>query len=312
LKNIKIPNCPVCGSTISKVLYTDRNRRDGIDCSGTYVKCNNCKLIYLNERPEWETIAGYYSSTESKHTNTGIVNLAEVLTKSKVPFWKKILRKFISRPHSWPIKEVEKGTFNILDIGCGCGAKLLEFNQRGYDVWGLDVGIQSIQKCKELLPNGHFICGELQTAGLPKETFDYIRIDNALEHMPNCSEVIKECYQILKKGGKLIIYVPHGNSITMRILGKYSISSWIPFHLQLFTKKSIYKLLKDSGFDDIKTHYCTPSSWIILSIFQLFNKNSTSAIKINYPAWIDFVIYPFNYILDRLGISEELIAVGKK
>jgi len=104
----------------------------------------------------------------------------------------------------------------------------------------VDVGEDAIRLCKELLPQGHFIQGELQETGLPDGYFDYIRIDNALEHVPNPKEVIAECHRLLRGGG--MVYVPRGRSLSMRLMKGNSIFAWIPFHLQFFTRKSLRRL----------------------------------------------------------------------
>ena len=56
--------CPVCECGKHKLLFHDRNRRDNIDCSGVYVQCKECSLVYLRERPPWEEIVKFYSSMD--------------------------------------------------------------------------------------------------------------------------------------------------------------------------------------------------------------------------------------------------------
>ena len=198
--------CPVCGTSGHKTLFHDHNRRDNIDCSGTYVQCAECSLVYLRERPPWEEIVKFYSSMDEGLTaNAGQADAEELRRQAEkpVPKWKQILRKVRFRPHSWPLESVPQGSKRLLDLGCGSGAKLFEFAQRGYEVWGVDVGEDAIRLCKELLPQGHFIQKELQESGLPDGYFDYIRIDNALEHVPNPKEVIAECRRLLCEGASL-------------------------------------------------------------------------------------------------------------
>lgn len=199
-------DCPIDSSTSHTVLFSDRNRRDRLDCMGTYVQCSECSLVYLRERPPWEEIVKLYSTMDSDITaNAGQANVARLRRQVErpVPRWKQFLRKIRFRPHSWPLESVPQGSKRLLDLGCGSGAKLWEFAKRGYDVWGVDVGEDTIRLCKELLPQGHFIQGELQETDLPDGHFDYIRIDNALEHVPNLKKVISECRRLLCRGGSL-------------------------------------------------------------------------------------------------------------
>jgi SAM-dependent methyltransferase len=121
-------------------------------------------LIYLRERPEWEEIVKFYSLLDPDITaNAGQVDVRSIRGEAgkPLPKWKDLLRKVRFRPHSWPLEPMSQGIKRLLDLGCGSGAKLFEFAQRGYEVWGVDVGADAIRLCKELLPQGRFFQGEL-------------------------------------------------------------------------------------------------------------------------------------------------------
>lgn len=283
--NILVSSCPICGNKGHKVLFHDRNRRGDVDCFGTYIQCSECSAVYLRERPEWDRIVSFYHAHQRP--------------LEPVPGWKRFLRRFRFRPHSWPLESqrevIHYATKNILDVGCGAGKKLMEFYERGYKVWGIDVDANAIKICRKLMPRGCFVQGEIQDISLPK--FDYIRIDNTLEHIPNLREVITKCHDLLKNDGQLLIYVPHGRSLSMRCLKGKSVSSWIPFHLQLFTRKSIKHLLNNAGFKT-KVYGYYPDSWLPLSFTQ------------NYPAWLKLGLYPIGWVASKIGLAEELVGIG--
>jgi len=295
-------------------LFRDFNRRENINCSGTYAACNECSLIYLNDAPPWEDIVKLYSYLDqNQKINAGQINAAELReqTESSVPGWKKILRKIRFRPHSWPLEPVQQSGKSLLDLGCSNTAKLIEFAQRGYDVWGVDLSTEAIDDSRKLLPQGHFYEGELTDVNLPGDYFHYIRIDNVLEHVPNPKEVVRECYHLLAKGGQILIYAPHGRSLSMQLMKGNSISSWIPFHLQLFTRKSLTLLLKDAGFTNIKIYNYYPNSWLPLSIMQLVNKKQ-QIMELDCPSWLKIVCYPIGWLTAIFGFGEELVAKGSK
>ncbi|MBI5555461.1 MAG: methyltransferase domain-containing protein [Elusimicrobia bacterium] len=306
--------CPVCGGADSRHLFRDRNRRDNIDCSGAYVQCAECSLVYLQERPSWEEIIGFYSSADKDHTgNAGRSKAKELRRQAAVPVsgWKRLWRKVRFRPHSWPLERVPKGAKKLLDLGCGNGSKLFEFAERDYEVWGVDVGKDAVRLCQELLPQGHFMHGELQETGLPDKHFDYIRLDNVLEHVPNLKEVIKECRRLLKSGGQLMVYVPHGKSLSLRLLKGDSISSWIPFHLQLFTRTSLRRLLREAGFKDIRIYGYNPIPWLSLSFMQRRNRGRAVA-EYSHSRWLTWVCYPIGWLAAKFGMGEELVGVASK
>lgn len=307
-------SCPVCKGDKYIKLFNDHNRRDNIDCSGTYVQCCECSLVYLRERPPWEEIVKFYSSVDEDQTaNAGRANV-EVLRQQAerpVPKWKRALRKMRFRPHSWPLESVQHGSKRLLDLGCGSGAKLFEFARRGYEVWGVDVGADAIRLCKELLPQGHFFQGELQETSLPDGHFDYIRIDNALEHVPNPKEVIRECHRLLCGGGQFMVYVPHGRSLSMRLMKGNSISAWIPFHLQLFTRKSLKRLLDEAVFKDVRIYEYNSTSWLPLSIMQWKNQKQAKT-KYSHSRLLALACYPIGWLAAKVGMGEELVGVGLK
>ncbi len=305
---------PVCNGSDQRHLFQDHNRRDKINCSGIYVQCQRCSLVYLRERPNWEEIVRFYSALDSGITaNAGRIDAATLRKQIEqpIPKWKSLLRKVRFRPHSWPLESVPRRSKRLLDLGCGNGTKLYEFAERGYDIWGVDVGVDTIKVCQNLLPQGHFIQGELQNTNLPTDFFDYIRIDNALEHVPNPTEVVEKCHRLLRKRGQLLIYVPHGRSLSMRIMKGGSISSWIPFHLSLFTRNSLKWLTEDAGFKDIHIYGYYPTSWLPLSFVQWKNKKQLAS-GFDYPFWLDFVGYPVGWLAAKLGLAEELVGTGIK
>jgi len=306
--------CPVCKSISHTYLFEDHNRRDNIACPGTYVQCSECSLVYLRKRPLWEEIVKFYSSMDSNHSaNAGRAKAEELRRQAEkpVPKWKQLLRKIRFRPHSWPLETVPYGNKRLLDLGCGSGAKLFKFAERGHEVWGVDVGADAILLCKKLLPQGHFYQGELLETELPDGYFDYIRIDNALEHVPNPKEVVRECHRLLCRGGQLMIYVPHGRSLSMRFMKGNSISAWIPFHLQLFTRKSLYRLLEESGFSDIHIYDYSPTSWLPLSIMQWKNRKQL-VTNFRHSAWLPWACYPIGWVAAKCGMGEESLGICVK
>ncbi len=107
-----------------------------------------------------------------------------------------------------------------------------------------------------------------------------------------------------------MIYVPHGRSLSMRIMKGNSISAWIPFHLQLFTRKSLGRLLDDAGFNDICIYEYNPPSWLPLSIMQWRNRRQPT-VKYNHPRWLTWTCYPIGWLAAKCGMGEELVGIGK-
>lgn len=95
----------------------------------------------------------------------------------------------------------------VLEIGCGTGALLLDLKHLGFDVTGLDTSEQARKISGELL-KGHDI--SVATSPLPewKGRFDVILACEVLEHIEDDTAALEEWCQWLKPGGTLIITVP--------------------------------------------------------------------------------------------------------
>ena len=107
-----------------------------------------------------------------------------------------------------------------------------------------------------------------------------------------------------------MVYVPHGRSFSMRTMKGNSISAWIPFHLQLFTHKSLSRLLGDAGFKNVRIYEYNPTSWLPASIIQWkYRKHTTT--KYAHPHWLTWVCYPIGWLAAKVGIGEELVVIGK-
>ena len=96
----------------------------------------------------------------------------------------------------------------------------------------------------------------------------------------------------------------------MRLMKGDSISSWIPFHLQLFTEKPLKLLMEEAGFTDIRIYGYNPTSWLPLSLMQWKNKNQPTS-KLGPPTWLSWMCYPIGWLAAKLGIGEELVGIGR-
>jgi len=96
----------------------------------------------------------------------------------------------------------------------------------------------------------------------------------------------------------------------MRLMKGNSISAWIPFHLQLFTQKSLRRLLDDAGFKDVLIYEYNPTSWLPLSIMQWKNQKQR-AMNFYHPRWLTLACYPIGWLATKFGMGEELLGIGK-
>lgn len=276
--------CPICCQNNFTIIFHDHNRREGLDIEADFVKCKNCGMKYLTNIPSFTDI-------ENKYPDIYIPTFFDI-----------------------PDTNITKNNLKVLDIGCNFGLQLKPYYLKGYEVYGIDLNQGAINDAQKNIPKGNFKTSKIENSNFPNECFDIIRTSHVLEHIYNLNSFISEVYRILKPGGKFIIHVPNGNSIEMRLFGKYSSQSWVPFHLNLFSIKDLTKKLREFNFNKI-TYKTNPMPWWwILSFKQLIAKNINKIDEKQtlLHQLIMLILYPLTWIISVFKAGEELIVIAKK
>lgn len=304
--------CPLCGHDRPRRLFDDRNRRENLSVRSGYVECQDCRMIYLSPAPDWAHLRRFYEWLYT--TRSGEMPDSREVPPGDRSGWLagaiKTLRLLRFRPHSWPADAGRDR--RLMEVGCSDAVKLMEFAQRGWKVMGVDISASALARARQVLPSGEFYQGELEQLDLPERAFHVVRADNVLEHVPNPSSVVTQCARLLIPGeGRLIIYVPHGRSLSMRLLGRYSNNSWIPFHLSLFTRPTLRRMLIEAGFKHVDIWSYTPMHALPFTLRQALGRrgDERSWRRLRWPLYV--ALFPVGWLADRLGIGEELIAVAR-
>lgn len=133
-----------------------------------------------------------------------------------------------NRSFIWNKKSIEKSTTyseaiskllkinhgeSILDLACGFGRYSLPLSKLGYSVTGIDLNESFIQeasqKANEMNLNAQFECADMRDYVKPDGFDNIIIMYNSFGYFQNPDDdkkVIKNCYQSLKPGGKLILH----------------------------------------------------------------------------------------------------------
>lgn len=163
------------------------------------------------------------------------------------------------------IRTLLKPPAKILDVGCGGGQLLTELYQLGYDVNGIDVTDNCVQRADARLEAvgcthavSHFDILEYCT----DTRFDLIVLDNVVEHIPSDTalDVFAKCHDLLANNGYLLIITPHRFSgphdISMYFLPLGSVARG--FHLREYTFAELEELSKAAGFHSVLGFWIAP------------------------------------------------------
>jgi len=162
------------------------------------------------------------------------------------------------------LKYIEGNSNSILDVGCAVGANghfLLE-NHIANIVYGIE--FNKVMASKAQKNNTKVFLGDLNSENFRKEVlsqsikFDYIIFGDILEHLIYPLQVLKELKALLKPEGKVILSLPNIAHVELFIQvylkGTFPQNSRGIFdktHLRWFTRKDVFKLIKDSDLKPI-------------------------------------------------------------
>ena len=245
--------CPVCNEARVKELYRNYDDRYGFPDEFTIVECGGCGCGFiremLSEQAEALLYNKYYPSAS--------------LTTKKIPIVRGVIRAF----YEMIIRNEQLGLLipwgaKVLDVGCGNGNTYYAVNLKKGDWTGLEI---DERKRKALEAAGYPVVGGTleQLADQSSLSYDAILASQVIEHVNDPYKFVKDCHNLLRTNGLLILSTPNFNS---RYRIKHGIE-WIhlhtPYHQILFTEKGLYKVAENTGFRVDKIRKVTPALWTI-------------------------------------------------
>ena len=99
---------------------------------------------------------------------------------------------------------------SVLEIGCDCGATLLEVKNRypNAEIYGCEINEKAACIARSV---AEVEIGNIEEYNLPFKAgkFDYILFGDVLEHLHNPAEVIRYCRSLLKEKGHIVASIPN-------------------------------------------------------------------------------------------------------
>ncbi|WP_165929296.1 class I SAM-dependent methyltransferase [Flavobacterium hiemivividum] len=137
-------------------------------------------------------------------------------------------------------KKILLGNEKVLEIGSGGLGFVENLAKSGFDITGLELNEDSIEKASKL---GLKVLNEsIQIHAVHNfENYDVVCSYQVLEHISEVSSFIKAQIDCLKKGGKLIIAVPNNNSFIK--YSKGGLLNFPPHHMGLWNERSLRNLV---------------------------------------------------------------------
>ena len=230
--------CNLCGSAEYSQLHVVHGY--------TIVRCNQCRLVFLNPRPVASDLASIYD-TESYYGGTAefenvVVGYADYLA----------LRDhlhFVVNELMRPLKGLTPGL--SLDLGCSMGLVMDEFRQHGWTPHGVDVSSYATEYARNELGLNAFT-GTIDQVDLPPESVDLATMLLTIEHIPDPKSALRSVRQLLKPGGVLIVATHDVEGIWPKLVGPRWRHYNMPEHIYYFSRRTLTQMLSEVGFHTFK------------------------------------------------------------
>jgi len=233
-------DCVLCGSTSSTLL--------SIQNTWPVVRCRECGLVYLSERPAEKTLTDMYSTSYYEDGKVGYTGYIRTFEKYHDTFMKIYHRRHRDLLHRARGKR-------LLEIGCAYGFLLDYLRERDWEVTGVEISPVSSEYARsELGLDVH--TGSIETIPLKEHSFDVILLLDVLEHLHRPYDMLSGIERLLSPEGILVVQCPwelyHWEEIAEAILkgmkpGTIKPDS-VPAHLYFFQPRTLEAVLEKGGF----------------------------------------------------------------
>lgn len=205
-----------------------------------------------------------YTQYLLEKTKTDFNLIAKDFSRTRYRLWPELINIF---------QDYVKSNDKVLDIGCGNGRLLDLFEGKRVDYIGIDNSAGQIKEAVKRYPDRIFLQADALDLPFPDNSFDEVFSVAVLHEIPSSEfreRFLQEANRVLKPGGLYFLTVWDLRSRTFLIL-KYSFLKlikrsgldwndvFIPWgkrvkrYYHVFAEKEINRLVKNAGFEIIKT-----------------------------------------------------------
>lgn len=226
-------SCNLCGDDDTDGLAVQRGFR--------VVRCRRCGLVYVDPRPDAETLPAIYSAY---HARGG---------KDEASWGRLMAPVFREAAELLDASRNGSGPGRLLDVGCGFGGFLSLMRRRGWDAEGIDPSAAAVESARNR--NVPVRLGTFEGLEEERSSFDGITLFYVLEHLADPMGALRKAFALLAPGGTLLLRVPHTAPI-VRMLAPFGLGGELfdpPFHLYDFSPRVLRSMLSAAGFRALRT-----------------------------------------------------------
>jgi 2-polyprenyl-3-methyl-5-hydroxy-6-metoxy-1,4-benzoquinol methylase len=300
------PRCYLCEKK-GELLYENlTDRLFGAPGSWNLRRCPNpnCRIVWLDPMPVEEDISKAYRAYYTHEVDVPLADNSARRLHSRIRMGY-IRTKYHYRQDGYSrwdqlfallayLDPIRRANFDfsvfhlkskphgrLLELGCGCGAKLKLMKELGWQVEGVDFDPVAVGQARERGITVHL--GTLADQKLQDETFDAITAIHFIEHIPDPLGVLQECRRLLKPSGLLVMLTPNANSWGHRIYQADWRGLEPPRHLHIFTPSSVAGMCRQAGLNLVLCRSTVRGSGMLTASRML--RRSATTDSTGFPAW---------------------------
>ncbi|HUI19928.1 MAG TPA: tetratricopeptide repeat protein [Methylocella sp.] len=241
IKRIAYLACPLCGSSdIPTVLGANCSKhpiyQPGLPPVMNWHECGACTHVFTE---------GYFNA------RAAALVFSQTQSSQMVGYDMERQRPVSARMVERVARYVREG--NWLDVGFGNGSLLFTAEEWGYVPVGLDLRKDNVDALKQLGYEAHCLPIEELDGG---ERFNVVSMADVLEHMPFPKIGLVAAHRLLRQGGVIFLSMPNMENMVWRLLHVNKVNPyWSEIeHYHNFSRKRLYALLQEHGFEPVEYH----------------------------------------------------------
>lgn len=229
MNNYNKPKCLLCNNKNLKKIASHEMFKTSI------LHCSQCNFAFCDPVPSDEFLLDFYSDDYRKDRGM------KFSYKYKLKQYK---RAWIQFKYLFQYLPKNLINFNVLDFGCNFGALLKYFQEKGANIWGLELNKRALHNVpsslKERIKDNIKYFFEHSDV-----KFDLIILSHVLEHFNNPFAEFKKIRLLLKSNALLFVEVPN---VPFKHLSYLREKKRFGCHLLWFTPPSLIKMISRAGF----------------------------------------------------------------
>jgi len=241
--------CPLCDATALFAFNAGDSFYGVTEYRADLYRCRSCRSLFQHPVPDRATIASFYPSGYWQET----------AKPSRLARLQQIYINFMLERDlmGWVRAMKLASGSRFLDVGCSRGDWLALIGAAGYQVEGIEADPRAAAYART---KHSLTVHELDGDSWEPEQDSYAGISffHLLEHLRDPRAFLGKVFHGLQPGGKLLLRIPHVNSLQASVLGANWKGLEIPRHIMLFSRKALVDLLTAQGF---QVESC--SSWAL-------------------------------------------------